>query len=319
MEAVGALVVLATAVVAAVMPGTAAAARVTITHAPEISGTAHVGETLTAVNASWRSSGQTRASYNWVRCGDTGAYDCELIDDSPGTTYRLTSADLGKYMRVWLAVTSGRDRADAVSAPSAAVTRRPTTPPPSPTPTPSPSPTPTPSPDPDPEPQPEPQPDPQPETPPAITPVPELVPSPAAPAPTPAPTGTVLDNSKSLRWMRPFPIVRIRGWLTPRGARVTVLTVRAPRGARIKVRCTGRGCPRRSLARSTAGARSAALVHLRPYERHLSGSLRIEISVTRTGYVGKRTVILLRRGKAPARRDLCLYPGARKAKVCPAP
>jgi hypothetical protein len=60
------------------------------------------------------------------------------------------------------------------------------------------------------------------------------------------------------------------------------------------------------------------LVHLKPYQRLLRGNLRLEISVTRKGYVGKRTVILLRRGKAPTRRDLCLYPGIAKAKSCKA-
>ena len=43
----------------------------------------------------------------------------------------------------------------------------------------------------------------------------------------------------------------------------------------------------------------------------------MEISVTRRGFVGKRTVIALRRGKAPTRRDLCVYRGAQKAKACP--
>jgi hypothetical protein len=38
--------------------------------------------------------------------------------------------------------------------------------------------------------------------------------------------------------------------------------------------------------------------------------------VTRRGYVGKRTVIQLRRGKTPTRRDLCLFPGVRKPKAC---
>ena len=33
--------------------------------------------------------------------------------------------------------------------------------------------------------------------------------------------------------LKPFPIVRIKGVLTARGARVTLLTVRAPRGARL--------------------------------------------------------------------------------------
>jgi hypothetical protein len=91
-----------------------------------------------------------------------------------------------------------------------------------------------------------------------------------------------------------------------------MLTVRAPRGSSVSVRCTGRGCPRKRFARMTT------LVHLKPYQRLLRGNLRLEISVTRRGFVGKRTVITLRKGKAPTRRDLCLYPGVSRAKSCKA-
>jgi hypothetical protein len=59
-------------------------------------------------------------------------------------------------------------------------------------------------------------------------------------------------------------------------------------------------------------------VHLKPYERILRAGVKLEISITRSGYVGKYTSIRLRRGKAPLRRDLCLFPGARKARVCSA-
>jgi len=112
--------------------------------------------------------------------------------------------------------------------------------------------------------------------------------------------------------------VRIKGWLIPAGARVTLLTVRAPRGARIVVTCDGRFCPRKRIARSpsTRMARSTRLVHLAPYERLLRGTVRLVISVTRRGYVGKRTIITLRRGKPPVRRDLCLFPGVRRARSC---
>jgi hypothetical protein len=106
--------------------------------------------------------------------------------------------------------------------------------------------------------------------------------------------------------------VRIRGWLTRTGARVTLLTVRAPRGARITVRCTGPRCPRRRIARLSR------IVHLKPYEQVLRAGVRLEISVTRPGFVGKLTIIKMRKGKAPVRQDLCLFPGARKARACSA-
>jgi hypothetical protein len=150
---------------------------------------------------------------------------------------------------------------------------------------------------------------------PTPTPAPELAPDPGPPAavvagpPTPG-SGEVTTKVRALRFLRPFPVVRIRGFLARGGARVTLLTVRAPRRATITVRCRGRGCPRLPLARSTR------LVHLRRYERLLRAGVQLEISVTRPGYVGKHTVLRMRRGKAPLRRDLCIFPGARQPRSC---
>jgi hypothetical protein len=106
--------------------------------------------------------------------------------------------------------------------------------------------------------------------------------------------------------------VRIRGWLTARGAMISRLTVRAPRGATIGVRCFGPGCPRESVARTTR------LTRLKAFERRLRAGTRLVIRVTRPGFIGKHSVIRIRRGKAPARRDLCLYPGAKGPAKCPA-
>jgi hypothetical protein len=112
------------------------------------------------------------------------------------------------------------------------------------------------------------------------------------------------------RFMRPAPTVRIAGIVTRLGAKVTVLSVRAPRGARISLRCTGDGCPRRALAVATS------LTRLRAFERDLDAGTRLEIRVTRAGYVGKHTLIQIRRGKPPSRVDRCLYPGSSTPRRC---
>jgi hypothetical protein len=114
------------------------------------------------------------------------------------------------------------------------------------------------------------------------------------------------------RRMRPAPVIRIRGWLTRRGARITLLTVRAPRRARISVRCSGIGCPR------AAPAQAAKLTRLRTYEGMYRAGARIVVRVTREGFVGKHTAIRIRRGKAPLRRDRCLFPGSPRPSRCPA-
>jgi hypothetical protein len=105
--------------------------------------------------------------------------------------------------------------------------------------------------------------------------------------------------------------VRIHGRLTAEGARVTLLTVRAPRGARIAVTCAGDHCPRRRLAIV------AVVVHLRPYERVVRAGTRLEIRVTRPSFIGKYTHLLIREGQSPLRRDRCLMPGSTRPVACP--
>jgi hypothetical protein len=60
-------------------------------------------------------------------------------------------------------------------------------------------------------------------------------------------------------------------------------------------------------------------MHLRSYEREMRQGTRIEISITKPGYVGKSTLIVIQRGRAPTRRDLCLVPGRSGPAPCPAP
>lgn len=257
-----------------------------ITNPPATAHEAFVGETLTATGATWETNREPVVTFRWVRCASGDSWsDCSLIGGATGTSYTPTDADKGRRLLVWLQVRSGSAVDDDFSEPTAAVTDKPA---PEPEPSPSPSPTPPPA-----------------VTPPAGT---DIVP-PDTTTPAPA-TGDVAGQQAALKWLSPFPTVRIKGWLTASGARVTALIVRAPRGARVRVRCVGAGCPRKRYARLTR------LVHLKPYERLLRGRLRLEISVTRKGYVGKRTIITLRRGKAPKRRDLCLYPGVARARSC---
>jgi hypothetical protein len=150
-----------------------------------------------------------------------------------------------------------------------------------------------------------------------VTPAPIAVPAPLAapppppPPPPPAPAPAADPVPTPLAMMRPAPTVRISGRLTRSGAMITRLSVRAPRGARIAVRCRGRGCPRRSLARP------AAVTRLRAFERHLRAGIRLEIRVTRAGFIGKHTLIRIRLGKVPWRRDSCLFPGSNRPARCP--
>ena len=258
-------------------PAVASADDPEITRTPWLSGSALVGERLDAVGASWRGWPSVSASWSWLRCDTDSLWSCRFIDGARAPSYIVTAADLGKRLRAVLWV-SNRDGSDYAWTSSSAVVSSPPPPPAPPTPV----------------------------APPATTPAPEPAPvaSPVTPAPEPA--------AVAPKPMRPTPVVRIRGWLTKRGARLTLLTVRAPKGARISVACTGIGCPR------TAPAQTTEVTRLRAYEGTLRAGARLVIRVTRPGFIGKHTVIRIRRGKQPLRRDRCLYPGDPKPQACPA-
>jgi len=116
----------------------------------------------------------------------------------------------------------------------------------------------------------------------------------------------------SLRALEPFPVVRIRGRITRTGATISLLLVRAPVGARVSLRCRGRACPLRRLARAT----TARSLRVRSFERHLRAGTLVEVFVTRPGLIGKYTRFRIRRRGAPARTDLCLVPGQRAPRAC---
>jgi PKD repeat protein len=147
---------------------------------------------------------------------------------------------------------------------------------------------------------------------------------PAAPAgdqpPAPGPTGPAVPGTPVLPppapkrpvAMRPFPIVRIAGVVLPDGALIRILSVRAPRGSSVRLRCRGKGCPAAAIARTSA----TRLVRFRRFERRLRAGVRLELFVRKAGRIGKYTRFTIRRGKPPARLDRCLMPGQRRPVRC---
>ena len=94
---------------------------------------------------------------------------------------------------------------------------------------------------------------------------------------------------------------------------IQALTVRGPRALSISVRCHGRGLPAPPVSHD-----AAKVTRLKAFEGFLPAGVRLEIRVTRPGFVGKHTLIRIRGGKAPIRRDRCLYPGSGRPRACPA-
>jgi hypothetical protein len=106
----------------------------------------------------------------------------------------------------------------------------------------------------------------------------------------------------------PFPVVSVGAYILDHGSRIVLWRVKAPRGAKIEVRCRGPGCPLRR--------RSFRPGRIRPLERYLRAGVAITIRVTRPGFIGKYTRVVIRSRKPPRRRDACLFPGDRRPRPC---
>jgi hypothetical protein len=119
--------------------------------------------------------------------------------------------------------------------------------------------------------------------------------------------------------MRPFPVVRIAGTETAWGVKLRRLKVQQlPAGARITLKCKGRGCPIRSVRRvAVSDERGVAPVEFRRFERSLRFGVTLEILISNPGEIGKYTRFSIRRGKLPERVDMCLGEAGVKPRVCP--
>lgn len=122
--------------------------------------------------------------------------------------------------------------------------------------------------------------------------------------------------------MQPFPIVRIAGSVTPHGATIRLLSVLAPPGARVTVRCRGRHCAVRGQSRVvglTAASEKTgmSLINLHAFERQMRAGTLLQIVVTRGSDIGKYTSFLIRAGHLPVRDDACVEPTSPRPMACP--
>jgi PKD repeat protein len=136
----------------------------------------------------------------------------------------------------------------------------------------------------------------------------------APPPATQAPQ--ISSEAPQLRLLNPFPIVRVAGRIGRAGTRFRVLSVNAPQGATVTVKCAGRGCPFKASSRSATASRAIRIRKLE--QRLLRSGASIRIYVTKPGVIGKFTRITIRRGKPPRRSDRCLMPDSNTKPVkCP--
>ena len=99
--------------------------------------------------------------------------------------------------------------------------------------------------------------------------------------------------------------MRVVGSPTATGAHLAVLSVTAPKGASVGVRCKGGNCPYRHKRFTSKGKR----VTLRKLGRAYPAGTIIEVRVTKSETIGKFTRLRIRAGQRPARLDRCLRPG----------
>jgi Ig domain of plant-specific actin-binding protein len=111
-------VAVATVAVASLLwAATALAAPPVNTSPPTITGTAAVGETLTAQNGTWDNV-PTTFEYRWLRCNAAGD-SCVGVPGATDRTYKVVGADVGHRLRVRVTAVNADGSTNARSAPTA--------------------------------------------------------------------------------------------------------------------------------------------------------------------------------------------------------
>jgi large repetitive protein len=127
----------------------------------------------------------------------------------------------------------------------------------------------------------------------------------AVPPPPPPPPPELLQGV----------VIRIKGSVLGGFTKVKRLLVRAPQGANVLVRCRGKSCPNKTSQASELS--KGRQLRFKQLERRMRPGTRINVQVTKPGFVGRVTRFTMRKRAAPKRADLCLPPGAKRPASCP--
>jgi hypothetical protein len=332
----------------------AEAAGVNVTSAGTISGSAVVGQKLTASSGAYTGPTGTTTGRKWMRCDTSTTTNCALIDNATTTQYTLTTADKGKWLRVALYAYYSYDFDYAISNPTAVIAAAPT-PTPTPTATKTPTPTPTPVKTPTPTPTPTRTATPTPTKTPTATPTPVKTAAPvisptptatATPAATPAPGFNSADTPPADNQPAGDPVAQPVAQPSPsaiENAQKLGAKKKKKKAKMIKpyptVRISGtltKGGANVALltVRAPRGVRitltcegnacplrevaqATSLFHIQQFERELRAGTKLTITVTKPNHISKVTTITIRKGKGPARTDKCQQPGETKLIACP--
>ena len=92
------------------------------TAVPTVSGTTTFGETLTSTTGTW-SNTPTSYTYQWSRSATSGG-SYSNISSATNSTYRLTAADVGQYLKSTVTATNASGSASAASIATAQIANR---------------------------------------------------------------------------------------------------------------------------------------------------------------------------------------------------
>jgi hypothetical protein len=132
-------------------------------------------------------------------------------------------------------------------------------------------------------------------------------------------------TTRPFKLLSPFPIVRVIATVADGGTRFRQVSVVAPAGSKVKLRCRGRRCPFRAVSHSASVrarpnplARTSAVVRIRRLRNRILGpGTVLQVWVTKGNRIGKYTRFRVRRHKPPRRADRCVLPGAKLPSRCP--
>jgi hypothetical protein len=101
--------------------------------------------------------------------------------------------------------------------------------------------------------------------------------------------------------------------------RLVSITIRRPRkGSTMRITCRGGSCPFRSRTRKIRRNRAKQVI-TRPLGRaKLRPGTRLEVRLTKPGTIGFFVRFTMKRGVFPAKKELCLPPGAKRPVRCTA-
>ncbi len=100
---------------------TVVAAAPVVSAVPTISGTAKDGQTLTSTTGTWSGTATITYARQWNRC-NSGGTGCVAISGATGTTYVVTTADIGSKLNVTVTASNAVGSASSSSVVSALIT-----------------------------------------------------------------------------------------------------------------------------------------------------------------------------------------------------